>query len=674
MNSGNAKRKLTAILYADAKEYSRLMGEDELRTIRTLHEYRDLMSALINRFEGRVVDSPGDNLLAEFASAVNAVACAVKIQNMLKTRNDTLPANRRLEFRVGINLGDVIDDGKNIYGDGVNVADRLESLAEGGGICISGTVYDHVENKLNLKFKNLGKRSVKNIRRPIRVYRVLTAPNTTKWQSGNMWAVQRNRIFAGVALVAVAIVGVAAWNFSKKSDFARKPVVLNERVEVPVSEKPSIAVVPFKNLSRDPSEDYFADGITADLITNLSKISGILVSTRNSSSAEGGKPTNIRDFTKRSNLQYLLEGSVRRAEEQFLIIAQLIDMETGNLLWSDRYDRHLKDLIIVLDEIIKSIFTVLQIEPTNEEQTRLQEKGTGYLEAFLQALKNDRQQKIPKKVKQKDEMKRISPAVASSDNKKTSKVNLEITFWESVKNSKSVKMFEAYLRKFPKGIFAELARINIAQISNTDSSQLKDAKKHKAEPQRKLKSSFKVSHREEPGKSEKSIKKTEGLVSQDPVKKNDLPVPSQKTKVKPSKPSYFSSLGSIEKDSAVAQKFKNYQYSPNYNYFYTGYVKSPEAIVGIRKGYDLVKAAGWANVTNWQSFEPSDSGIFSELVNGMGKGWSYYGAYIKVPSGEQIGIMYTNRWGSWYSPHIRLLENNRLEVVPHKYTSTFAPP
>ena len=227
MMEKRAKRKLSAILSADVKGYSRLMEENELATVRTLETYREMIAEVIRNYSGRVVDSPGDNLLAEFTSVVDAAESAVEIQNELKSKNVELPENRRMEFRIGINLGDVIEEGERIYGDGVNVAARIEGLAEGEGICISGTAFDHVEAKLGLEFEYLGEHSVKNIKKPVRVYRV-------KMES---------RLF---------------------------DVEMSQ--ELPLPDKPSIAVLPFLNMSGDPEQDYFSDGITEEIITGLSKI------------------------------------------------------------------------------------------------------------------------------------------------------------------------------------------------------------------------------------------------------------------------------------------------------------------------------------------------------------------------------------------------------------------
>ncbi len=330
MTEERAKRKLSAILSADVKGYSRLMGEDELGTVRTLEAYREMITEVIRNFSGRVIDSPGDNLLAEFSSVVDAVESAVEIQKELKAKNAELPEDRRMEFRIGINLGDVIEEGERIYGDGVNVAARIEGLAEGGGICISGTAFDHVEGKLGLKLEYLGEQSVKNIKKPVRVYRV-------KMESG----------------VSAAEIGR----------------------ELPLPDKPSIAVLPFVNMSDDPEQEYFSDGMTEDIITALSRSPWLFVISRISSFVYRGKNVDVKQVSRELGVRYILEGSVRKTGNRVRVTAQLIDGILGSHVWAEKYDAELQDIFELQDEItqkvVASTHTQIQLD-ISEKVKRLE--------------------------------------------------------------------------------------------------------------------------------------------------------------------------------------------------------------------------------------------------------------------------------------------------------------
>jgi adenylate cyclase len=337
------KRKLAAILSADVKGYSRLLGEDELGTIRTLNVHKEVMGNLIQQHRGRVVDAPGDNLLAEFGSVVEAVQCAVDIQKELKTRNAELPQNHKMEFRIGINLGDVIEEGEKIFGDGVNIAARMEGLANAGEICISGSVYDQVENKVDLKYEFLGEQSVKNITKPVRAYRLKMVDGT--------------------------------WHHKTA-------------VESKLPEKPSIAVLPFINISEDPEQEYFSDGITEEIITGLSKIPRLFVISRNSTFTYKGKPVKVQQVGHELGVDYVLEGSVRKAGERVRIAAQLIDAKTGHHLWAERYDRRLTDIFAVQDEITINIMRVMQVKLTEGEQAcEWLKHGSSNIEAYEKGMK-----------------------------------------------------------------------------------------------------------------------------------------------------------------------------------------------------------------------------------------------------------------------------------------------
>ncbi len=369
------KRKLTAILSADVKGYSRLMGEDELATIETLKKYREVMAELIERFQGRVVDSPGDNVLAEFSSVVDALECAVEIQKELKVRNDELSEDRRMEFRVGINLGDIVEDGKRIYGDGVNIAARVESLADGGGICISGTAYDQIGKKLALGYEYLGEQTVKNIEKPIRAYRVLTEPEAAGKVIGEVGARPRQwRRTAIAAVVVLALVpgALLIWNL-----YLRPP-----SIEPTSPDKPSIAVLPFDNLSGDPEQEYFSDGITNDIITDLSKFRGLLIIGSNTVFTYKGKPVKAKKVSQELGVRYVVEGSVQKADDKVRINAQLIDTATGHHLWAERYERNLKDIFALQGEIVQTIVATLAIKVDKAEIARAMRKDTTSLEAY----------------------------------------------------------------------------------------------------------------------------------------------------------------------------------------------------------------------------------------------------------------------------------------------------
>jgi len=285
MTIQDVKRKLAAILSADVKGYSRLMGEDEESTARTLNTYKEIMTGLIQHHRGRVVGTACDSMLAEFASVVDAVRCAVEIQKELKTRNAELPENRKMEFRIGVNLGDVIEDGEQILGDGVNIASRLESLSEAGGICISGTAFDQVRNKLELGYEYLGEQSVKNIALPVRVYKVLMEPEEASKVLGEKKTKPRQWQKTTLMVLAILIVVAAAfaiWRLYYRPTTSPLEVASKDKMAFPLPDKPSIAVLPFVNMSDDPKQEFFSDGLTEDLITALSKVPNLFVIARNS--------------------------------------------------------------------------------------------------------------------------------------------------------------------------------------------------------------------------------------------------------------------------------------------------------------------------------------------------------------------------------------------------------
>jgi TolB-like protein/class 3 adenylate cyclase/Tfp pilus assembly protein PilF len=383
MTTQRVKRKLSAILSADVKGYSRLMSQDEEATVKTLKQHRETVSGLILDHRGRVVDAPGDNVLAEFGSVVDAVKCAVQIQQALKTKNAGLPEDRRMNFRIGVNLGDVIEEEDRIYGDGVNIAARLEGLAEGGGIYISGTAFDHVKNKLSVGYQYVGKQTVKNIPDPVRAYKVLMEPEAvgkvigeeepkpTKWG----W----KTVAAGV-LALVVLAGGLVWNFYLRAPRIETASV--EKMAYPLPDKPSIAVLPFVNLSEDPKQEYFTDGMTDDLITDLSKISGLLVIARNSVFLYKDKPVRVQQMAQELGVRYVLEGSMRRAGDRVRINAQLIDATTGGHVWAERYDESLVDVFALQDKVTRRIVAALKVKLTPQEQAVAAGRDTRNVAAY----------------------------------------------------------------------------------------------------------------------------------------------------------------------------------------------------------------------------------------------------------------------------------------------------
>ncbi|NIS71917.1 MAG: tetratricopeptide repeat protein [Proteobacteria bacterium] len=383
------KRKLTTMFSADVAGYGRLMAKDETATVKTLKAYRGIMTELIKQHRGRVVDSPGDNVLAEFTSVVDAVQCAVSVQKELQARNAELPEDRRMEFRIGINLGDVIEEEDRIYGDGVNIAARLESLADPGGICISKTAFDHIETKLPLGYEYLGEQTVKNIAKPVGAYRVLMEPRVTvaeEIEKEKTVPVCRRKIVVagGIALVLV-VIGALIWNF-----YLRRPpmeVASVERMAYPLPDKPSIAVLPFTNMSEDPEQEYFSDGLTEEIITALSKTPKVFIIARHSTFTYKGKSVTVQQVGRELGVRYVLEGSVRKAGNKLRITAQLIDATTEKHLWAERYDRDMKDVFAIQDEITLEIIKAMQVELTMGEMARVTGKGTKNLDAYLKALR-----------------------------------------------------------------------------------------------------------------------------------------------------------------------------------------------------------------------------------------------------------------------------------------------
>jgi adenylate cyclase len=355
------------------------MGEDEEATLRTLSGYRKIIDQLIENHRGRFVNSAGDSVLAEFTSVVEAVNCAVDIQDSLKAENQNLPPGRQMEFRIGVNSGDVMVEGEQIYGDGVNVAARLESLADPGGICISGVVHDQIRDKLALGYEDLGEQEVKNIARPVRVYRVSKIGNATP-------RIEHRYLRRGVFWIAggAIIIGTVllAQHFSLRPPHTHASIQPVEKPAVPLPNKPSIVVLPFANLSGDAKQDYFSDGITDDLITGLSRLPGLFVIDRNSTFSYKNKLPKVQDVSRELGVKYVLEGSARKESDQIRINVQLVDADTRSQVWAKRYDEQFRQVFKVQDDIVESLIATLNVQLPLLQEGYVVPQRTNNLEAY----------------------------------------------------------------------------------------------------------------------------------------------------------------------------------------------------------------------------------------------------------------------------------------------------
>jgi adenylate cyclase len=337
------ERRLTAIMSADVVGYSRLMGANEVATLEALKALRtELLDPCIAEHNGRTFKLTGDGTLVEFSSVVSALECALEIQRDMRARNADSPADRRIEFRIGVNLGDVIVDGDDLYGDGVNVASRIESVAKPGGIAVSASVQDNVGTKAEVTFEDAGLKTLKNIDVPVRVFNVVIGDGKSRSKPGSMEG---------------------------------------------QDERPSIAVLPFNNMSGDSEQEYFSDGISEDIITDLSKVSGLFIVGRNTSFTYKGKAVQLQEAAKELGVRYILEGSVRKAGNRVRVTAQLIDGGTGGHVWADRYDRDLTDIFAIQDEITRTIVDQLRVALLPEESKAIAQAPTDNIEAYNYYLK-----------------------------------------------------------------------------------------------------------------------------------------------------------------------------------------------------------------------------------------------------------------------------------------------
>lgn len=385
MVESDVKRKLAAILAADVAGYSRLMGDDERATIATLRDYREVFREHIDANGGRVVDMAGDSVLAVFESASGAVQAAIETQGTLAERNQLLSDERRMVFRIGVNLGDIeeADDG-TVYGDGVNVAARLEGLADPGGVMISEFAYQQVRRNPELAFADAGRHEVKNIADPVRAYRVGVGSEGMVGPASQV-SLRRKLVAGFAAAIGLVALGGLAWWFTAGDETARMITAEIKPTPSPAPAKatgPSIAVLPFTNMSDDPEQEYFSDGISEDLITELSRFEGLLVIARNSTFRFKGQAVDIAEVAATLGVGYVLEGSVRRTGDQVRVTAQLIDAETGGHLWAERYDRKLTDIFAVQDDVTGQIIAALKTELGTAIPSRANRVLTSSQEAY----------------------------------------------------------------------------------------------------------------------------------------------------------------------------------------------------------------------------------------------------------------------------------------------------
>ena len=342
------ERRLSAIVAADVVGYSRMMGANEAGTLEALKAARaEIVDSRIATHQGRLVKLTGDGILVEFPSVVNAVACAAEVQRAMRDRNAAVPRDRRIEFRIGVSLGDVMVEGDDIYGDGVNIAVRLERFSKPGGIAISQTVRDHVGNRLDLAFEDCGEQKLKNIEKPVRVY-----------------SISLGTTLAGTTTGAAM-----------------------KREERPQERRPSVAVLPFTNMSGDPEQEYFSDGITEDIITDLSKISGLFVVARNTAFTYKDKPRTVQQVGQELGVQFLLEGSVRKAGSRVRVTGQLVSTEEGDHIWAERFDRDLTDIFAIQDEITHAIVEQLKVKLLPQERNSIEQTPTDNVEAYTYYLR-----------------------------------------------------------------------------------------------------------------------------------------------------------------------------------------------------------------------------------------------------------------------------------------------
>ncbi len=432
MEPQRTQRKLTTILAADVEGYTRVMRADEEETLKTLGECREIIDGLIARHEGRVFSTGGDSVLAEFGSAVEAVRCAISCQEEIASRNAELADDRKLLFRIGINIGDVMVRDDDLFGDGVNVAARLEGLAQPGGVCVSSSVFEQVKHKLSLGFEDLGPQEVKNISEPVSAYRLVPgsvsvsadAPAAAKPIGGKRW---RMPAMVAAAVLAIVAGGGAWWWQAQAPDL--EPADLAKRV-VPLPDKPSIAVLPFANLSGEAEQESFADGISEDLTTQLSKISGLFVISRTTTFQYKGRAVDIRKLAQDLGVRYVVEGSVRRGGNDIRVNAQLIDAATGGHLWAETFDGPVGEVFALQDRINEKIVAALKVRLTPDELARVAYRGTENVAAYDAFLRGERFRLHSKVRVDKEAIREYERAIALDPNFSAAHAALGLVLWD----------------------------------------------------------------------------------------------------------------------------------------------------------------------------------------------------------------------------------------------------
>jgi len=431
MADPEGSRKLEAILAADVAGYSRLMQQDDEATVATLEAYRAVFRETIQAHHGRVVDMAGDSVLAVFDAATGAVRAAFEIQGVLAERNEALPEARRMRFRIGVNLGEVIErpDG-TVYGDGVNVAARLESIGEPGGVTVSGTVFDQVKNRLQLGFDFIGEQEVKNIAELVRAYRVVAegTPVPAAARPNRKRAIWKRAVIGAAAAAVVLIAAVGIYSYRHAALPAKAPAA--SAAALPLPDKPSIAVLPFVNMSEDPKQEYFSDGMTEDVITSLSKLSGLFVIARNSVFTYKGRAVKPEQVSRELGVRYVLEGSVRKSENRVRITAQLIDATTGYHLWAEHYDGELKDVFALQDGITQKIVTALSPKLTAGEQSLRGHRETTNIEAYDLVLRGISLLSQTRKESNAMARQMFEQAIALDPNYAKAHARLAWTYWQ----------------------------------------------------------------------------------------------------------------------------------------------------------------------------------------------------------------------------------------------------